>query len=78
MLALHDNHYMHFTSLRFALGIRIPQRRVGLEVGFLQPCCQALRLIFVLILIDFFGELVCCIFTLFLIVVKISQTTMEQ
>ena len=38
------HHYMHFTSPRFAVGIRIPQRRVVLEVGFSRPCGKAFNL----------------------------------
>ena len=44
MFVVFDNHYMDFTSLRFAAGIRIPQRRVALEVGFSWPCGKAYKL----------------------------------
>ena len=43
MFVVHDNHYMHFTSPCFAVDIRIPQRRVVLEVGASRPCGQAFR-----------------------------------
>ena len=36
------HHYVHFTTPRFAVSIRIPQRRVALEVGFSRPCVQVL------------------------------------
>ena len=43
-----DNYYMHFTSQRFAVGIRIPQRCVVLKVDFLSTVWQGIAYLLLL------------------------------